>query len=263
VTLIAVVGDCTTTTCVALAAGWPLDDDVVVLEVDPSGGSLAAWLDLAPSPSLATIVASGPDAAVGAVTTMAQHSRSGLRVVPAPIRSRPARRAVEEAAGTVVPGLVATPDVLVLADAGRAAVADLRVQAAAPCVVVVHRQEMASAAAEAARLERLVEHVEMVTAAATSAVLAVVGTDPFDPDEIAHYVDGAVPGGLATAVRLPVDPLAAAVLAGRSGVSATRLRRLPLMRAAVTAATRIRGAAVDTAAGRRTVGTGLLPEDGP
>jgi hypothetical protein len=32
-------------------------------------------------------------------------------------------------------------------------------------------------------------------------------------------------------ITLPVDPLGAAVLAGRAGVSARRLQRLPLLRA--------------------------------
>ncbi len=63
VTVIAVVGDATTTTAVAIAVGWPAADEVIVLEADPSGGSLAAWLDTPSQPSLATIVANvGPDA---------------------------------------------------------------------------------------------------------------------------------------------------------------------------------------------------------
>ena len=61
-TIVAIVGDCTTTTCVALAAGWPVDDEVLILEADPSGGSLAGWLDTPNSPSLATIVANVRDA---------------------------------------------------------------------------------------------------------------------------------------------------------------------------------------------------------
>ena len=55
-TIVAVIGDCTTTTCIALAAGWP-GRRRLVLEADPSGGSLAGWLDTPSSPSLATIVA--------------------------------------------------------------------------------------------------------------------------------------------------------------------------------------------------------------
>ena len=56
-TLIAVTGDCTTTTCVALASGWTADVEVIVLEADPSGGSLAGWLSTPATPTLASAVA--------------------------------------------------------------------------------------------------------------------------------------------------------------------------------------------------------------
>ena len=64
-TIVGVVGDCTTTTCLALASCWPAVDDAVILEADPLGGSLAGWLDTPASPSLATMVAaSDPTEAV-------------------------------------------------------------------------------------------------------------------------------------------------------------------------------------------------------
>jgi hypothetical protein len=71
------------------------------------------------------------------------------------------------------------------------------------------------------------------------AVVAVVGSDPFDPAEIAQHVEASVPGAVGEVVTLADDPLAAAVLAGRAGVSANRLRRLPLMRSAATVASRL------------------------
>ena len=49
-TVIGVVGDAATTTSVALAVGWPGDDDVLVIEADPNGGSLAGWLDTPVTP---------------------------------------------------------------------------------------------------------------------------------------------------------------------------------------------------------------------
>ncbi len=100
------------------------------------------------------------------------------------------------------------------------------------------------------RLERLVELVERLGPTAPTLMLAVVGTEPFDPAEIAAHVDTCVPGALAEVVTLADDPLAAAVLAGRAGVSASRLRRLPLMRSAANAAARL-------AIGRRSVSTTL------
>jgi hypothetical protein len=107
-------------------------------------------------------------------------------------------------------------------------------------VVIVHRQRPSTAAAEAVRLEQLVELVEQI---GRTFCLVVVGRDPFDPHEIAHHVDTSVPGALTDWFALADDPLAAAVLAGRSGVSAKRLARLPLMRSAAEGARLLAAAA--------------------
>ena len=140
----------------------------------------------------------------------------------------------------VVPAL-ATSGVMVLADIGRRHPSDVvpSLVVSAATTLVVHRQHAASAAAEAVRLERLVELVERLTATTHTLTLAIVGADPFEPAEIAAHVDASVPGAVANVVTLPDDPLAAAVLAGRAGVSANRLRRLPLMRSAASAAARL------------------------
>jgi hypothetical protein len=244
-TVIAVIGDCTTTTCVALAASWT-SADVLVLEADPSGGSLAGWLDTPSSPSLATIVAnigvreSSDGKAMSTVAAMTQRSASGVRFIAAPLRTLPARRAIEEAATIVFPALAAS-DVVTLADLGRRDPANLPadIVAAAAATLVVHRQHAASAAAEAVRLERLVELVEHLAAHARTVVIAVVGSDPFHPAEIAQHVEASAPGAVAQVVTLADDPLAAAVLAGRAGVSANRLRRLPLMRSAASVESRL------------------------
>jgi MinD-like ATPase involved in chromosome partitioning or flagellar assembly len=244
-TVIAVIGDCTTTTCVALAAGWAVDD-VLVLEADPSGGSLAGWLDTPSSPSLATIVAntgvreSSDGAVLSTVSAMTQRSTSGVRFVAAPLRTLAARRAIEEATAFVVPAL-GVSDVVTLADLGRRDPTNLPtdIVAAAAATLVVHRQHAASPAAEAVRLERLIELVEHLAAHARTVMIAVVGSDPFDPAEIAQHVEASVPGAVGEVVTLADDPLAAAVLAGRAGVSANRLRRLPLMRSAATVASRL------------------------
>jgi hypothetical protein len=61
-------------------------------------------------------------------------------------------------------------------------------------------------------------------------VVAVVGAAPFDVGEISEFI--ATSAGETRVVGLPVDDLSAAVVAGRTGVSARRLGRLPLFRAA-------------------------------
>lgn len=237
-TIVAVVGDCTTTTSVALAATWPLEDETVVVEADPRGGSLAGWLDTPASPSLTTIVSTVGSASgstsnpMATITSMAQRSASGVRFVAAPLRTVPARRAVEEAATAVVPALART-DIVAIVDVGADHHDSAFVRSAA-MVVVVHRQAAASAGAAAVRLERLTESIERLGDA--DVVLAVVGDRPFDPHEIAEHVESAVPGSLLATVALANDPLAAEVVAGRAGVSARRLRRLPLMRSTAEAA---------------------------
>ena len=246
-TAVAVVGDATTTTTVALAAGWPNGDDVIVLEADPSGGSLAAWLDTPSQPSLATIGANvGADScrdlrsSFATFDAMAQHSGSGIRFVANAVRSRPAHRALDEAAATVLPALVAA-DSTVLADVGVHRVSIDRSPAldVSDVVVLVHRQDAASAAAATVRVERLVESVEDLARLDVEIVLTVIGNTPFEPSEIAAFVDDAVPGAIRTMTALADDPLAAATIAGRAGVSTRRLRRLPLMRDAVELASAV------------------------
>jgi hypothetical protein len=237
-TIVAVVGDAATTTALAVAAGWPTENGAVVVEADPSGGTLAGWLDTPVHPSLATLVATigaGVDqrSAITTFDSMIRRTDSGIRFVPNVIRSRAARGAVEEAAVSLIPAIAAS-HTTVLADLGRHA-AGLPVPPvvrAAEMVMVVHRQDRASAAAATVRIERLVETVEDLAPSARRMVLAVVGRVPFDAEEIGAFVDQSVPGSLLATAEVADDPLAAATLAGRAGVSAKRLRRLPLMRSA-------------------------------
>src|SRR6056297_80546 len=92
------VGDVTTTTALALASSWQRDD-VVLVEADPTGGSIAAWLDIAPTPSLSSIVAALHR------TDAAGHGASSDQVAPdttAPIA--PPRRTVVDAMVRRTPG---------------------------------------------------------------------------------------------------------------------------------------------------------------
>jgi len=248
-TLIAVVGDCTTTTCLAIAATWV--DELVVLEADRSGGSLSAWLDTPVTPSLSTIVANAP-ITLPTITAMTQRSTSGISFIAAPIRSRVAATAISEATTSVFP-LLASPDQpAVLADAGRYIASDSppAILALTQLIVLCHRQEPASTGAETARLERLMEVVESLAPLGIPIVLVVIGPDPFDPDEIASFIRDTSPDALAAVHLLPTDGLASAVLAGRVGVSAKRLLRLPLLRAAADLSATIHAALMQLANSR-------------
>ncbi len=237
-TIIAVVGDATTTLTVALAAGWPGDDGVVVVEADPAGGSLAGWLDTPLHPSLTTIVANvgtneagSQHAVLETFHAMTHRSESGVRFVANAVTARAAHRAIEEAARVVLPAIAAAP-FTVIADVGvhRAGHHPSPALRVADVVVIVHRQATASAAAATVRIERLVETVEELAHLDATTVLAVIGTSPFDPGEIGSFVDESVPPTIRTTATIADDPLAAAAIAGRTGVSSKRLRRLPLMR---------------------------------
>ncbi len=243
--LVAVVGDAATTTTLALAASWP--DETLVVEADPTGGSMAAWLDLPASPTLSTVVTRAPAAGWPAVEQLAHDAPSGIRVVPAPVRTIEAVRAVAEAERCVfaVAADLDRPVVLVDAGAPTPAYGPPGVLEAAGVAVVVHRQCHHSARAAAVRLERFAELVDVVVATGVAVVVGVVGDAPFEPEEILRFVSPELADSAPELVVLPDDPLAAAVLAGRSGVSARRLTRLPLMRAAMPAASTI--AAVLTA----------------
>ncbi len=257
-TVIAVTGDAATTIAIALAVGWPTSEEPTVLEVDPSGGSLAGWLDTPIQPSLATIVANvgvgtGP-AVLDTFASMTHRSESGVRFVANAVRARAAHRAVEEAALTVLPAIAASV-ATVIADtgahgAGRPPSPALRV---ADVVVIVHHQASASPAAATVRIERLVEMVEELAHLDAEIVLAVIGNSPFDPAEIGTFVGESVPDTVAMTVAIADDPLAAAAIAGRTGVSAKRLRRLPLMRDASSLA----GAVDDLLDARRRVGVAI------
>ncbi len=229
--IVAVTGDAATTTAVALVAAWPAASDVVLVEADPSGGDIAAWLDMPVTPSLSTVVTRVLDGAWPEVERHTRLSDAGVRVLPGPARSAEAAQAVGEAGRSLVPTLASLPTPVTVADTGRPqpAPAAHPFVGAAAVTVLVHRQAQQSARAAAVRLQRLADQLDAL-AGAPAVVVAVIGAHPFDVGEIEGFLRES--GGSVPVVGLPFDPLAAAVLAGRTGVSARRLGRLPLMRAA-------------------------------
>ena len=234
---VAVTGDACTTTAVALAAAWPLHDDVVLVEADPTGGDLAAWFDLPESPSLSTAVTQVTDGSWPEIEALTRLAPSGLRVLPAPVRRAEADQAVSEAARSLAPTLANLRSPVAIADIGAISTARPNPFAdTASVTVAVHRQSPQSPRAAAVRLQRFADALgALATNTATTTatgplVVAVVGSSPFDVREIESFLVDTT--GASQLVGLPVDDLTAAVLAGRRGVSERRLARLPLMRAA-------------------------------
>ena len=228
--IVAVTGDASTTTSVALAASWSAGDDLVLVEADPSGGDLAAWFDMPVEPSLSSVVTRVLDGAWPEIERQTRLADNGLRVLPAPSSLAEASQAVDEAARSVVPILSTMRTPVVVADVGGHAQLPNPFLASSAMAVIVHRQSTQSSRAAAVRLQRLVEHVDRVAGSTPSIVVAVIGAEPFPIAEIERFLADGV--GATPVVGLPDDEFAAAVLAGRSGVSARRLGRLPLMRAA-------------------------------
>lgn len=252
--LIALVGDCTSTTTLALAAGMQPDDHLVVVEADRTGGSIAAWFDSPVSPSLSTVVASlrgaadDIDSAWATVEGLIRRARSGVRFLPAPALSIEASRAIEEGELVAFPTIARRATALV--DVGRRAAVD-GVPAAirlAETVVVCHRQATASAMAAAVRLERTAELVTTLATGSRRMIVAVIGDEPFDPVEIRDYMTAAASPESIETHQLAEDDLAAAVLAGRRGVSARRFARLPLIRSCEGLAEMIASASADETA---------------
>jgi MinD-like ATPase involved in chromosome partitioning or flagellar assembly len=246
--IIAVAGDACTTTAVALASAWPVSEDAILVEADPAGGDLAAWFDMATSPSLSTVVTRVLDGAWPEIERLTRLADTGLRIIPAPPRAGEAAQAVGESARSLVTTLATLRSPVIIADTGRLQPSP----AAHPFVgssavtIVVHRQAPQSSRAAAVRLQRLADQLDALGSVPASVVVAVIGATPFDLGEIESFLAESV--GSSPVVGLPVDDLAAAVFGGRAGVSSRRLARLPLMRAGrdlAAAAERALGATVD------------------
>jgi len=230
--IVAVIGDACTTTTVALASAWPGSSEALIIEADPKGGDLAAWFDLPILPSLSTVVTSALDVSWSEIDRHTRLAPSGLRLIPAPPSAAEARRAVAESVRSLAPALAAQRSPVAIVDAGRLAEARAShpLVTSAAITVVVHRQRPESARAAAVRLQRLADQLDEIATAHVGVVVAVIGAEPFDFDQIQAFVSDST--GTTPVVGLPVDALTAAVYAGRSGISARRLARLPLARAA-------------------------------
>ena len=245
-TIVAVAGDCCTTTTVALAAAWPRADETVLMEADPSGGDLAAWFDMPVSPSLSAVVTRVLSGGWAEIDRFTRLSPSGLRLVPAPANAAEAQQAIAESTRRIVDTVAAPTAPIVFVDTGRFLQPVHPFVAAASVTVLVHRQAPQSARAAAVRLQRLADQIESGQANHGGVVVAVVGAAPFDLGEVEEFLVDVVDS--APVIGLPVDALAAATYAGRAGVAARRLARLPLSRAARDLAAAVALARPDPAA---------------
>lgn len=105
--LVAVIGNASTTTALAIASSWPHGEEALLAELDPSGGDLAAWLDLSQEPGIASAVSAAPNGSWPSITEHIQTQAGGPRLLVAPIRALEASAAVREASARLVPTLSA------------------------------------------------------------------------------------------------------------------------------------------------------------
>jgi MinD-like ATPase involved in chromosome partitioning or flagellar assembly len=214
-----------TTTVAALAATWPDDRDLHVVELDPSGGDLVVRFDLALEPGLVTLAAAGrrdlgPDLFVSHTQVLPSDAggddRPVRRVLAAPVAADQAGAALA-ALRTGLSRVLRSLDGDVLIDCGRldptspavdaASEADLLVMVARPVVAEVHHL--------AARLASLRPR---------ALSLLLIGDRPYSVSDVAGAV-GATPLG-----TLPVDGRAASVLTVGHPNALKVLRRSRLLR---------------------------------
>jgi hypothetical protein len=220
-----------TTAAVALAATWPGGQDsrehrVLLAELDPAGGTLAAAAGWPPEPGLVSLAAAGrrggnPDLVWG----HCQHLPGGAAVLAGPTSAEQARSAVGMLAGLV--GHLGELDADVLVDCGRLDRGSPGggLMAGADQVVPVARPRLAD-------LHALATWAEAHPLDGANVGLVLVGDGPYPDNEITEALR------IEVLARLPWDPDGAEALVSVPA-SSRELRVSPLVRASRSLADRL------------------------
>jgi MinD-like ATPase involved in chromosome partitioning or flagellar assembly len=215
-----------TTTALALAAMWPGDIRVLVVEADPAGGDLAAWFGLHPEPGLVSLSADARrNHTVDTLFAHAQALPGGLPVVAAPASAEQAAGALDLLTGDGAPlwkAVAASDEVVVVVDAGRLDPNSPAhaVMAASDVSLLVTRPTLADSHRLAGRLDILTRRM---TAAGTQLGLVLLGPG-YDRDQVEASLQVPV------LAHLPHDTKAASHLSGAGGTR--RIGALALPKAA-------------------------------
>jgi len=211
-----------TTLALALAATWPSSRRVLLAELDPAGGTLAAASGWPPEPGLVSLAAaarrsSDPEL----VWEHCQELADGTAVLAGPGSADQARSALGMLTGLLPRLGELAADVLV--DCGRlAGTSPNLVLSGADRVVLAARPRLAD-------LHALASFLETYRGLRQDPCLVLVGDGPYRDQEVAEAL------GVEVAARLPWDPDAATSLVSVPA-SARELRVSPLVRAARTLA---------------------------
>lgn len=225
-----------TTSVLALAAAWPADRRLLVVEADPAGGDLICHFRLLVEPSLLSLAAAGRNEVTAEdVWEHAQQLPGGSQVaaVVAPVDPRQVAAALTTLARAGFGQVLADLDADVLIDVGRLDPdsAALELFAAAPVRVLVGRPTLNQADHLQLRAALLASH------AISPLHLLVVGEGNWTPQELARST-----GAASVVGALPEDPRGAdAVTAQGRGVRG--LRRSSLWRSARRLAAELASAA--------------------
>lgn len=216
-----------TTLALALAATWPHDRLVLVAELDPAGGTLAAASGWPPEPSLVSLAAAARRDSDPELVWAHCHALPG----GAPVLAGPASADQTRTALGMLAGLLGRLDELVgdvLVDCGRlagdtpSAIAVRPVLAGADRVVLAARPRLAD-------LHALATWLDANPSMREPAQLVLVGDGPYLDAEVSEAL------GVEVVARLPWDPDAAEGLVS-TPATARELKVAPLVRAARTLA---------------------------
>jgi len=214
-----------TTSVLALAAAWPADRRVLVVEADPAGGDLVCYFRLLVEPSLLSLAAAGRSEVTAAdVWEHAQQlpGDSEVSAVVAPVDPRQVSAALVTLARAGFARVLGGLDADVLVDVGRLDPESLALDlfAAASVRVLVGRPTLNQA-----------DHLQLRAALLASQDVAplhllVVGEGPWSAEELARGIGGADLLG-----EFPDDAHGAAAITAQ-GRGVRGLRRSALWRSA-------------------------------
>jgi hypothetical protein len=221
-----------TTWALALAACWPRPASAVLVECDPSGGSLAARFGLAPSAGLGSLAAAARrDTAAGLLWSHTQALPGGLAAVVAPSGADYTRAALHTLLDSRRPTVsvlrgVAARGTVVVADCGR-------LDSTSPAMPIAREADQLLLLVRplADQLTNLAADLSMVDLWSMRPGLVLVG-DGYPANEITREL------GVPVVAAIPHDTKGARALCGQSGARRGPARS-PLAKAARQLATRM------------------------
>ncbi|MFA9430968.1 chromosome partitioning protein [Egicoccus sp. AB-alg2] len=228
-----------TTSLLALAATWPGQRPVLLVDADPDGGSLAARTGLLTEPGLTSLAAAARRTLRAG--ELERHTQplpgGGVPALVGPADPEHASRALQLLGGPLATALRSDPDRDGLVDCGRlrAGSPAAPLAAAADVLVVVARPRLDE-------LQHLRPALPRLLAVGARPALLLVGEGPYPPGEVAAALDVTV------LTTLPHDPAGADQLSGQRR-RAGRLERTTLLRAARAVAEQLRAADETTGGG--------------